>query len=323
MPSPIEVAREHYAVRSRLVSAVAGEAGRLWRQVDPDRIGPSWLSLLTRLLVILTGAQRAAAGRADDYLDAVLAAQNVSPASRGRVFASALSGMASDGRDLAELLYRPVITTLEGIADGATVDRAMASGYATLDMIARTQVADAGRVADQVALTARPAATGYVRMVVGRTCSRCIVLAGQFYRWNAGFERHPQDDCVHIPTSEDTGDDVSTDPKAIFEGMTAAEQDKVFTVAGAQAIRDGADMNQVVNARRGMTTAAGASGRLVRNEAGLFTTTEGATRRGFAGQRSRREGRPGPRLMPESIYELAYGDRAEALSLLRLYGYLV
>lgn len=322
MPSPLEVAREHYAVRSRLVSAVAGEAGRLWRQVNPDRIGPSWLSLLARLLVVLVGAQRAAAGRADDYLDAVLAAQGISPVARDRVSAQALSGMASDGRDLAELLYRPAITALIGIGDGATVDRAMASGYATLDMIARTQVADAGRVADQVALTARPAATGYVRMVVGRTCSRCIVLAGQFYRWNDGFERHPQDDCVHIPTSEDTGDDVSTDPKAIFDSLTAVEQDEVFTRAGAQAIRDGADMGQVVNARRGMTTAA--SGQLIRNEAGLFTTTEGGSRRGFAGRRlGARSGRPAERLMPESIYELAAGDRAEALSLLKLHGYLV
>jgi len=315
MPTPAEVARQHYATRARLVAAVAVEAVRLWRQVAPGRIADSWRSLIPRLLVVLVGAQQAAAARADDYLDAVLGAQGIPSQARGRTDSRPLSGIASDGRDLVGLLYQPVVATLVGIRDGATVDRALALGHSDLDMIVRTQVADAGRVADQVALTARPAATGYVRMVVGRTCSRCIVLAGQFYQWNAGFERHPQDDCVHVPSAEDTGDDIRTDPKAIFESMTAAEQDRVFTAAGAQAIRDGADINQVVNARRGMTTAA--SGRLARNEAGLFTTTEGASRR-----RARR-GRGVDRLMPESIYELAAGDRDEAVRLLRLHRYLV
>jgi hypothetical protein len=300
---------------------VASESARLWRQVAPARITESWRALIPRLLLVLVGAQRAAASQADGYLDAALGAQGIPSEPRGHTDPRALSGIASDGRDLTGLLYRPVIATLVGVRDGATVDRAMALGYVDLEMIVRTQVADAGRVADQVALTARPAVTGYRRMVVGRTCSRCIVLAGQFYRWNTGFDRHPQDDCVHIPAREDTDGDIRTDPKAIFEDMTEAEQERVFTRAGAQAIRDGSDIAQVVNARRGMSTAG--TGRLARNEAGMFTTTEGTTRRGFAGQRSRRGGRREARLMPESIYELAAGNRDEAVRLLRLYGYLL
>lgn len=322
MPSPAEIAREHYATRERLVSTVADEAAQLWRQVDPGRIGASWLSLIGRMMLVLVGGQRAAANRADGYLDTVLDAQGISPASLARVKAAALAGVASDGRDLAGLLYRPTITALIGIRDGATVERALAAGAVTLDMIARTQVADAGRVADQVATVARPAATGYTRMVVGRTCSRCIVLAGQFYRWNTGFDRHPKDDCVHIPSRENISGDIRTDPKAIFKSMSVAEQDQVFTKAGAAAIRDGADIAQTVNARRGMSTAG--TGRLARNDAGLYATTEGATRRGFAGQRlGARPGQRAERLMPESIYELAGGNRDEAIKLLRQHGYLV
>lgn len=297
-----EVARDHAALRRRLGAAAAGEASRLWGQVDRDRIGPSWLSLLPRLLLVLVGAQQAVAGQADDYLDEVLDAQGVDPAAEGRVVAAALSGVASDGRDLADLLYQPAIRSLVGIQRGATVDQALAGGRAGLDMIVRTQVADAGRVADQLATAVRPAVTGYVRMLVGDSCSRCAILAGRHYRWNAGFDRHPRCDCIGIPASEDTADDLRTDPMRYFNSLDPAEQDRIFTKAGAEAIRDGADMARVVNARRGMYTAGGRK-----------FTTEATTRRGI--------GRS-PRIMPEQIYLEAGGDRDEALRLLRLHGYI-
>lgn len=313
MSSPLEVARAHYATRSRLVSAVAGEAARLWSQVDPARVRESWTALIPRLLLVLVGAQQSAAGRADSYLNEVLDAQGVHPRSSGRVDARSLAGVASDGRDLAELLYQPTITALAGVRDGATVDRALAGGRATLDMIARTQVADAGRVADQVALTARPRATGYVRMLAGKSCGRCAILAGRRYEWNAGFNRHPRCDCIGIPAREDSADDLRTDPRLYFRSLVAADQDRLFTKSGAAAIREGADMNQVVNARLGMYTAGGE--RLTRS---------GATPRGFAGQRlGARKGKPAKRLMPEQIFVDAKGDRDEALRLLRLHGYLV
>ncbi|MBQ1064486.1 hypothetical protein [Micromonospora sp. C41] len=191
MPSPAEVARDHAALRRRLGAAVAGEAARLWGEVDPARIGPSWLRLVPRLLLVLVGAQTAAAGQADRYLDAVLDAQGIDPAGVGSVVPSALAGVASDGRDLSDLLYQPAIRALSGIRDGASVGQALAGGGAGLDMIVRTQVADAGRVADQVATVARDV-PGYRRMLVGGGCSRCAILAGRWYAYNAGFDRHPR-----------------------------------------------------------------------------------------------------------------------------------
>ncbi|MEU4570842.1 hypothetical protein [Micromonospora sp. NPDC023956] len=187
-----EVAEEHAAVRRRYARIVADEAVRLWGQVDAANIAGSWRVLLLRLLVVLTGAQQAAAGRADAYLDEVLDVQGVDPTAVARVDPAALAGVASDGRDLADLLYQPVISTLVGIRSGMAVGQALAGGGASLDMITRTQVADAGRVADQVAMVARPQATGYVRMLVGRSCSRCAILAGRRYGWSAGFQRHPR-----------------------------------------------------------------------------------------------------------------------------------
>jgi hypothetical protein len=252
--------------------------------------------LMSRLLVWLIGGQRTAVQSADRYVTEVLDVQGINPAAAGRLNVDSLIGVASDGRRLESLLAQPGITAKVALSQGATIERAMAGGGALAELIAHTQIADAGRVADSVSLTARPAASGYVRMIVGPTCSRCIILAGRVYEWNAGFLRHPMCDCIHIPAAENTGEDLRTDPRKVFESLTQAEQDNVFTKAGAQAIRDGADMARVVNARRGMYTAGGR----------LFTT-EAAGRR--------------PRLMPEQIYRDAK-DRADAIRLLKLHGFI-
>ncbi|GIF08668.1 hypothetical protein [Actinoplanes siamensis] len=192
MSSPAELAAEHARTRRRLAVAVADEARRAWRAVDPTRIAESWIAQMARLLVLVTGAQRAVAGRADQYLTDALVAQGLDPEPAAELVPQALSGVASDGRPLDSLLYRPVVTALTGLQRGAPLDRALAGGQAALDMIVRTQISDAGRIADQVAMTARPGATGYVRMLVGRSCSRCAILAGRWYASNAGFDRHPR-----------------------------------------------------------------------------------------------------------------------------------
>jgi hypothetical protein len=139
------------------------------------------------------------------------------------------------------------------------------------------------------------------------------------------------------PTRPGAGTPGFIDPRAYFNGLSRAEQDRVFGEAGARAVREGADMAQVVNARRGMTTMS-AYGRRVQ------ATTEGATRRGafYRLERARTEDRTGtrfardridvrrglpqfqlrtPRLMPEEIYRLAE-SRDEALAMLRRFGYL-
>lgn len=147
---------------------------------------------------------------------------------------------------------------------------------------------------------ARRHVAGYVRMLVPPSCSRCVVLAGNFYRFNAGFERHPRCDCRHIPAAEALAGDLALDTRAYFDSLSEAEQRRVFTVAGAEAIRDGADIGRVVNARRGMYTAQ-VGGRRV-----LATTAVSGSR---------------VRLMPETIVRVA-PNRAERLRLLRLHGYI-
>lgn len=355
MATAEKVAAAHYRRQVALARRASAEAGRLWSQVDRADIARSWLGLVVQLLTVVSSAQALAAASSETYLDDVLDAQDIDPTAAGRLRPGALAGIASDGRELATLLYQPALRALGALAQGATLPRALAGGRLELDMIVRTQVADAGRVADGVALTARRGASGYVRMLNPPSCSRCVLLAGRFYEWNAGFARHPRCDCRHIPSSESRSDDLRTNPLEYFRSLSPAEQDRAFTITGARAIRDGADLNQVVNARRGargLTTAGAhitaAEARMLRGgrDRGhletvrifgrdLYVTTEGITTRGLAGVRlgakgAGRKGKgdryrsaKGVRLMPESIYQIAGNDRDEAIRLLRRFGYII
>lgn len=291
--------RRQQALARRAASEVVG----LWARVDRQSIALSWRHALPAVLTVVSSAQAIAAAGAGPYLDDLAAEYGLPDASQGLVRAAAFAGVASDGRALDTLMFQPAIAALTALKAGRNERQAMAAGRFAVDLIVRTQVADAGRVADQVALVARPRFTGYVRMLSLPSCARCVVLAGKRYRWNAGFKRHFRCDCRHIPTSEDAAGDLRTDPKAYFKSLPREEQDKLFTAAGAQAIRDGADISRVVNASRGTYTAGGRK-----------FTTEATTRRGI--------NRP-VRLMPEQVYLEAKGNRDEALRLLRLHGYLI
>jgi hypothetical protein len=297
-----QIAAGRYRRMAKLARHTAAEVMKLWRRVNPDRLDLTWVAPATDALRIIAAAQLTAAGEADMYVTATLLSQHIDPAAAGKVVPQAFAGIASDGRSLLDLLGEAPIVAKATITRGGDTDRAMAAGAVWLDMAVRTQVADAGRAAEGTAIAARAAVSGYVRMLEPPSCSRCVILAGTWYRWNAGFERHPRCDCRHIPAAEDTAGAQTTDPRRYFDSLSADEQDRAFTRAGAQAIRDGADLAQVVNARRGMKTA---GGRLI--------TTESTTRHGRAVR-----GRP----MPEQIYRDAGGDRDEAIRLLKQHGYL-
>lgn len=313
-------ARARYESRQLLSARATSAAVQAWARISSNDIAGSWAQQVPRLTSVVTTAQRVAATGAGEYVTEALAEQGVRRAADAEVLAEAFAGAASDGRPLGSLLAQPAITTLARIGVGFDLNDALASGRAALSAIVATQVADAGRLADGVAIATRPR-TGYVRMLNPPSCSRCAVLAGRFYRWNGGFLRHPHCHCVHIPSVENIAGDVTTDPRAYFDSLSKADQDRIFTNAGGQAIRDGADVAQVVNARRGMAKAT------------TGFTREGVTRTGRVGgsgaqgplgRAGRRLGRTGGtvRLTPESIYEVAGDDRDLALSLLRQHGYI-
>lgn len=313
------LAARHYRRQASLSLAAGRAVTREWQQLDRGNLSGSWAAGVgPRAFAIVTAAQQAAADGATDYVTQTVTAQGGTSDNQGlSVDASAFAGIASDGRPLDSLLYQPIFRAKRLIGSGMGLDDAMDSALAELITIATSETADAGRGAVGSAITTDRTTTGYVRVLNPPSCARCALLAGKEYAFNAGFQRHPRCDCVHLPTI--LGVEPHTlDPRDYFDSLDASAQNKIFTQAGARAIRDGADVGQVVNARRGMYALGEGYG------SGLKATTEGMTRRGFA--RARMRGLPtGPggrvRLMPEAIYRIA-SDREEAVRLLYRYGYL-
>ncbi len=353
MPTPAAASR-HYLRLQRIKAATLLGVRRAWSRMDrearweqqyEDSVGP-------QVTALVVAAQIAAAGDSDVYVAEVLNELGFGPATqRGVVLPRALAGVAGDGRPVESLLAttvgraRAVQAELrtQNVADGVTVTRpstaaietqALAQAQSFMEMVTESLIADAARAAESVAMAQRPWVAGWVRAINPPCCSRCAILAGRFYLYNEGFARHPRCDCHHIPAPE-SGPALEAllgaeSPERYFESLTEAEQDKIFTRAGAAAIREGADMGRVVNARRGMSTTGETrtQRRLIDGEEFVVnvtrrqrvgtTTTEGTTRRGRLPGQAR-----GARLMPEAILEIAGDDRAEAVRLLRLNGYIL
>lgn len=303
--------------RAQLALAARLGTARLWRRLDPHRLTQSWDAQIGRdLLLIVAAAQAKAAQGSDFYVATALGLQGFASDPDGAMVAESVAGIASDGRALASLLYQPVITTKSWLGDGMSLGEALDGGLRQLQMIVETQITDAGRVADGVSTVANRRSRGYVRVLTPPSCARCAVLAGNVYASEKPFERHPRCDCQHVPVGDtDTGKSMARSPRDYFNSLAAHEQNRIFTVAGAEAIRDGADIAQVVNARRGMYSAS----------SGLRYTTEGMSRRGLArrGLVAASGGRflAPVRLMPEAIYDIA-SNREEVLRLLRRFGYI-
>lgn len=299
-----EAAVAHYKRMQRLQALAVVAAADLWSEVSLLNLSASWAAHVPELVPVLSGVQFRAAEAGAEYGAATLANQGLYQAPEHFVNPEGFAGTASDGRSLAGLLYAPIPHVKTLIAGGMKPQQALAQGGKFLATITRTQVADAGRGAAGVD-TATRKSVGYVRMLNPPSCSRCSVLAGKFYRWNAGFRRHPRCDCTHAATTavkalETEG--LIHDPYEYFRSLSPEDQDKAYTKAGAQAIRDGGDIFQVVNSRRGTTP-------------GGLTTTEGTSRRGNFGKN-------GPRLTPEAIYGKGL-NREQTLKELERYGYIL
>jgi hypothetical protein len=339
-----QVAAAHQATQKAVTASQIAAAVEAFRTLDPDHPIASWIAGIGQRIFVLTStAQELMATQASDYAHRVLGAQGLDvdvPAINARNFA----GIASDGRSLDGLLAGAAIRTSARLNHGDSKALAMRSGEAWLRMAMQTQIADAARAADSIPIAVGKATVtvtasdlppqppplgspprrtsprsapkevslGYVRMLDPPSCDRCAVLAGKWYRWNAGFQRHPLCDCRSIPAPEATSDDLTTNPQAYFNSLSKKDQDEYFGVANAQAIRDGADMGRVVNAQR--------KGAVYVADNGHHYTRAGTSRRGRARARN-----AAPVLRPTvwQIYRDSNGDRDVARLALKQFGYVL
>ena len=102
------------------------------------------------------------------------------------------------------------------------------------------------------------------------------------------------------------------DPYEYFASLSVEDQVRIFGKSEARAIRDGADIFQVTNAKRGMTKVGSRPASRAR------TTSEGTTVRGNFGRTTGR----GTRLTVDEIYRTA-GTRSRAMRMLEENGYVL
>lgn len=303
--------KTHEELTSRSEDRATQVALLAWAEVDPARISQTWERVLPAVAAEVTAQQVRVAD------SAVRASRDVSVETGQYDLPEAfhdprtLAGYGSQGVPLEDALYSPAIGVKSRIKAGGTVSDAMLYGMAAVSSMSSTIVADTGREAMQMDMITRKQ-TGYVRVVEAGACSRCIILAGKFFRWNKGFLRHPSCVCKHMPAkSEQWAKDEGwyADPYEAFNAMAPAEQHRVFGEFSAKAIRDGADIFQVVN-----TTSP---------RAGLYAggrmTLEGTTRRG----NFRRTSPYRNRLTPYGIYGDGSRSREQVIKALTDNGYIL
>ena len=274
--------------------AALASVSRSWRMVGDD-FDAGWLVAGPRIVAAVTGAQAEVAALADRYV------ADVAPLTVSRLrdpdYAPAVSawiGVAGDGRPVETLAAGAVIQAKQHVAGGATSFQARQQAGKWLTSAMGTVLSDTHRGVEQVGIKARRIGL-YTRMLTGPSnCGRCVILAGRKYRSAQAFLRHPQCDCVHIPASENMAGDLTTNPHVYLDSLDDAGLARVLgSKANAQAWRDGADVNQLINAYR-------KKGAVLRPQ--------------IPGTRQ-------ARLMPSSIYELAT-SQAGAQRLLRVHGWI-
>jgi hypothetical protein len=317
-----------YARSQRLEQQAAIAAvKRQWSRMGSD-FDLSWRLISPTIVRILTQAQSRVVDDADRFIPAVLAETGQRDDLVGQPDSRQLVGVTGAGQALDEAIALAPIRAKQAVSRGLTEWQALQEAGHWLTESSGLLLSDTGRSAEGLNMYARQGVGGYIRMLTPPSCGRCVVLAGKWFRHNQGFSRHPPTcDCRHIPASESLSRDITIDPQAHFESLTPAEQNKMAgSIANADAIRDGADIGQVINAYRrsaGMQFAQVSP--IKRNDRGLLFTTEGTTRRGLAGKQQAALRANGPsqlRLMPESIARVAK-NADDRMRLLKLYGWVL
>jgi hypothetical protein len=289
-----EASQAQYREQQRITGLTATSVRRLWRRLGAD-FTSDWARVGPQVLTVVERGRAAAVTAALPYTAAVLAETGQTANPKGELIPDGFLVSAPDGRTVVDVLEGGVISARQAVGAGLATQAALEIGGTRLLGDVLTMLADTRRQVYHADIISRPRLAGYARMLNAPSCSRCVVLAGKWFRWNQGFQRHPRCDCIHVPASENVAGDIRTDPYAYFRSLSREQQDKVFTKSGARAIRDGADMYRVENVRL----------------------------RGLSSPRSRQAAKYGTptRVTVDDIYRTA-GNRTNAIRMLQEEGYI-
>lgn len=341
MASVAELAYERQRRLIAVSDLARARALQAWKGIDFANLDQSWSASVGPAVTAQASNAQLTLAHGSDLFTARVAAStaNFTP-DRSAIVPEAFSGVDGAGRDVSGILYGAVTTTKEAVGTGLGSARSLEAGATYLAAIIKTVIADLGRSADLVS-SAGKGFTHYVRVVGGSACSRCAILAG-IPSGETAFLRHVSCQCTAAPVysvgKPKAPAGLHASPQQYFDSLSAAEQDRVFTKAGAEAIRAGADPVKVVSARRG-AKGIGYSGhgsspvspairnRMVKTTIGyrpdgtpvqVYATGEGTKRGVF----SKQNGPGRVRLMPETIMTIAGDDLKLRQAFLRDAGYL-
>ena len=328
---PRSVERYGAAQRREMAAALAS-IRRSWKRLGLD-FDTTWPLVLPLITQALTTAQGRLLEGVPGYIPTAL--KDTGQRIPEQVFTPNLSrfvGVTGGGIALDDALSGTIPRTKGLIAGGMPAQSAMLNTGNWLMRVAGTILSDTARGGEQLVMKSRSVGY-YVRMLEPPSCGRCVILAGSRYSTSTAFQRHLGCDCRHVPvTDTDAAEGLVASLPEYLDSASDEQLVRMFgSKANAQAYKDGADANQLINAyRKGSVYTAQVGGR------SLLATTEGVTRRGLANGRMRQadylsaqgEFKPGryralkaPRIMPATIYQIA-ANKAEADRLLRLYGWI-
>lgn len=240
-------------------------------------------------------------------------------------------GVDGAGYDTLDTMWGAVVAGKQAVKRGMDEQIALKIIENEIQQRARTILADTARSSSSMAARGRYYTATCVRALTPPSCGRCVILAGK-PSGSKAFERHPRCDCIAVYAAR-MPKGACADPREYLDGLDDRQLARTLgSKANARAYKDGADLNALVNAyrKKGGIRTAQVYDRTIKY------TTESTTRRGFAsrrmidsgyakafvahGGRSMRVDRP--RLMPETIYQIAGDDHDKALRLLHDYGWL-
>lgn len=227
-----------------------------------ENFDDSWIAIRPAMLSLVKNGRLAAATSSVRYTPQVLAETGQKAPAVGLIIPAAFVDVTPDGRDVGSLLDTAVIRSKIAVGSGATPKEALQTGSKWLTGTLLTVIADTSRQVVSADIAQRPNIGGYVRMLNTPSCARCVILAGKWFKWNEGFQRHPKCDCRHIPATNEAfanSQGFYTDPYAYFNSLSVKEQERLFGKYEAEAIREnGADIYRVMNTKlRGLGTAKG------------------------------------------------------------------
>lgn len=315
----------------RRSNRLATQIARIWRRSDTTNIDEMLRAAVPQIVTAIRAVQTVTVADALALTQPIMEQfDDTSYAPAYMADARAWAGWNGNGQPVGAMLMESRTHAVQALDMGLSLDVAKTRVRSNLVTIARTCVADTQRSASMVAAKACATQSLPIRVLNPPSCARCVILAGTS---SGGFERHPNCDCTFI-WAKDAPDEAYTSPDLYLETLSDDELARVLgSKANARAYKDGADLNQLVNAyrRKGSVRSAQWGDRRIKY------TLEGTTRRGAASYRMIAAGYANdyikmggrytrvdrPRLMPETIYESCARTGRDPRAMLAAYGWIL